>query len=134
MKNPIQLTQLQLVLLLLVDKGRGNLSWYELANSLSRLDIVREPDMMVVLKDLVAQGLLERHIQPGSPRDRWEITPVGTEFLRHLQQLISDPDAVKVLKTFAMISLDSTCFNQVPVVDTKLLSEHQYHQDMAPHS
>ncbi|RCJ28649.1 hypothetical protein A6770_23105 [Nostoc minutum NIES-26] len=81
MKNSFQLTQLELVLLKLVAKGQGNWSWYELANSLSRLDIPREPDMMVVLKDLAAKDLLERHIQPGSPRDRWELTPAGTKIL-----------------------------------------------------
>ncbi|MEA5551039.1 hypothetical protein VB713_08615 [Anabaena cylindrica UHCC 0172] len=59
-------------------------------NSLSRLDLPREPDMMVVLKNLVARGLLERHIQTGSPRDRWNLTPAST----------------------------------------KILMEHQYHQDM----
>ncbi|MBD2386551.1 hypothetical protein [Cylindrospermum sp. FACHB-282] len=85
MKNSIQLTQLELVLIKLVAKGQGNWSWYELANSLSRLDVPREPDMMVVLKDLVAKGLLERHIQPGSPRDRWELTPAGTKILMEYQ-------------------------------------------------
>ncbi|WP_414563809.1 MULTISPECIES: hypothetical protein [unclassified Anabaena] len=81
MKNSIQLTQLELVLLKLVAKGQGNFSWYELANSLSRLDVPREPDMMVVLKNLVAKGLLTRHIQPGSPRDSWDLTPIGTNIL-----------------------------------------------------
>lgn len=85
MKNSIQLTQLELVLLKLVVKGQGNWSWYELANSLSRLDVPREPDMMAVLKDLVAKDLLERHILPGSPRDRWELTPAGTKILMEYQ-------------------------------------------------
>ncbi|MDF2388141.1 hypothetical protein JMG10_42355 [Nostoc ellipsosporum NOK] len=85
MKNFFQLTQLELVLLKLVAQGQGNWSWYELANSLSRLDVPREPDMMVVLKDMVAKGLVERHIQPGSPRDRWELTPTGTKILMESQ-------------------------------------------------
>lgn len=81
MKNSIQLTQLELALLKLVAKGQGNFSWYELANSLSRLDVPREPDMMVVLKDMVAKDLLKRHIQPGSPRDSWALTPTGINIL-----------------------------------------------------
>ncbi|MDH6059940.1 hypothetical protein NWP17_05730 [Chrysosporum bergii ANA360D] len=81
MKNSIQLTQLELVLLKLVAKGQGNFSWYELANSLSRLDVPREPDMMTVLKNLVAKGLLKRHIQPGSPRDSWDLTPTGMKMV-----------------------------------------------------
>ncbi|NES99453.1 MAG: hypothetical protein F6K61_02555 [Sphaerospermopsis sp. SIO1G1] len=85
MKNSIQLTQLELALLKLVAKGKGNWSWYELANALSRLDIPREPDMMVVLKDMITKDLVERHIQPGSPRDRWELTPVGTKILMEHQ-------------------------------------------------
>ncbi len=85
MENSIQLTQLELVLLQLVAKGKGSWSWYELANSLSRLDVPREPDMMIVLKDLATKGLLERHIQPGSPRDGWELTPAGTKVLSEYQ-------------------------------------------------
>jgi PadR family transcriptional regulator PadR len=85
MKNTIKLTQLELVLLQLVFKGKGNWSWYEIASSLSRLDVPREPDMMTVLKDMKSKGLVERHIQPGSPRDRWELTPIGSEILMECQ-------------------------------------------------
>jgi PadR family transcriptional regulator PadR len=81
MKNSTQLTQLELVLLKLVAKGEGKWSWYEIANSLSRLDVPREPDMMVVLKSMQSRDLLARHIQPGSPRDRWELTPTGIKIL-----------------------------------------------------
>ncbi|WYL97329.1 MAG: hypothetical protein HEQ35_29200 [Gloeotrichia echinulata IR180] len=81
MKNAVKVTQLELVLLELVAKGEGNWSWYEIANHLSRLDVPREPDMMVVLKNLAAKGLLTRYVQPGSPRDRWDLTPTGTKML-----------------------------------------------------
>ena len=70
MNHPIILTQLEFVLLQLVAKGDGKWSWYEIAQALSRLDVPREPDMMQVLKKLAAEGLLNREIQPGSPRDR----------------------------------------------------------------
>ena len=43
MKNITQLTQLEFVLLKLVEKGKGQWSWYELANALSRQDVPREP-------------------------------------------------------------------------------------------
>jgi DNA-binding PadR family transcriptional regulator len=85
MKNSIQLTQLELVLLELVAKGEGNWSWYEIASSLSRLDVPRETDMMVALKDLVGKGLLQRYVESGSPRDRWELTPAGTKILMECQ-------------------------------------------------
>lgn len=39
MKDTVQLTQLELVLLQLVEKGKGKWSWYELANTLSRRDV-----------------------------------------------------------------------------------------------
>ncbi|CCI26945.1 MAG: hypothetical protein ACK4XH_14015 [Microcystis sp.] len=39
MKDTVQLTQLELVLLQLVEKGKGKWSWYELANALSRRDV-----------------------------------------------------------------------------------------------
>jgi len=81
MKNLTQLTQLELVLLELVAKGQGKWSWYELANALSRRDVPREPDMMVVLKKLAAEGLVKRYVETNSPRDRWELTPEGSMVL-----------------------------------------------------
>lgn len=77
MTNSLKLTRLELVLIQLVAKGNGNWSWYEIASHLSRLDVPREPDMMVVLKKLAAEGLLKRYVQTGSPRDRWELTSTG---------------------------------------------------------
>jgi PadR family transcriptional regulator PadR len=73
MKNLTQLTQLELVLLELVAKGQGKWSWYELANALSRRDVPREPDMMVVLKKLAADGLgidARRVYGVGKPKSR----------------------------------------------------------------
>ncbi len=84
MKNLTQLTQLELVLLKLVAKGQGKWSWYELANALSRRDVPREPDMMVVLKKLIADGLIQRYIETDSPRDRWELTTEGEILLKDL--------------------------------------------------
>ncbi len=84
MKDSIKLTQLELVLLKLVAKGEGNWSWYEIATSLSRLDVPREPDMMIVLKNLAAEGLLRRYVEQGSPRDRWELTPAGNKILMEI--------------------------------------------------
>jgi DNA-binding MarR family transcriptional regulator len=77
----MQLTQLEFVLLELVAKGEGKWSWYELANALSRRDVPREPDMMVVLKQLAADGLLIRYVEAESPRDRWELTAEGNAIL-----------------------------------------------------
>jgi len=77
MQNLTQLTQLELVIFELVAKGQGNWSWYELANALSRRDVPREPDMMVVLKKLSADGLVKRYIETASPRERWELTAEG---------------------------------------------------------
>ena len=38
--------------------------------------------MMVVLKQLAADGLLKRHVEAGSPRDRWELTDEGNVILK----------------------------------------------------
>ncbi|MCL1462919.1 hypothetical protein [Argonema galeatum] len=81
MTDSIKLTQLELVLLQLVAKGEGKWGWYELANALSRRDVPREPDMMVVLKKMAADGLVKEYVQSGSPRDRWELTPAGASIL-----------------------------------------------------
>ena len=81
MQNLTQLTQLELVLLALVARGKGKCSWYQLAKQLSYRDVPREPDMMVVLKKLAADGLVKRYIETGSPRDRWEWTTEGSILL-----------------------------------------------------
>jgi len=81
MKNLSQLTQLELVLLELVAKGQGKWSWYELANALSRRDVPREPDMMIVLKQIAANGFVRQYIEINSPRDRWELTLEGSIIL-----------------------------------------------------
>lgn len=82
MKEVVQLTQLELMLLQLIEKGKGQWSWYEIANALSRQDVPREPDMMTVLKNLARQGFVKRYIEPGSPRDRWELTSEGELLLQ----------------------------------------------------
>ena len=38
--------------------------------------------MMAVFKKLAADGLVKRYAQPGSPRDRWELTENGTIILK----------------------------------------------------
>jgi PadR family transcriptional regulator PadR len=82
MKNTVQLTQLELVLLQFVERGKGEWSWYELANALSRRDVPREPDMMTVLKNLAQQGLVKRYVEKESPHDRWELTSKGEVLLK----------------------------------------------------
>lgn len=76
------LSELEMVLLRLVQQGGGRWGWYQLASRLSRLDVPREPDMMARLKALVEDGYLVRHTSPGSPNDRWELTEAGREALR----------------------------------------------------
>jgi PadR family transcriptional regulator PadR len=82
MKNITQLTQLELVLLKLVEKGKGQWSWYELGNALSRQDVPREPDMMEVLKNIAHRGLVNRYVEKDSPCDRWELTLEGITVLK----------------------------------------------------
>ena len=82
MKDVMQLTQLELVLLQLIERGKGQWSCYELASSLSRRDVPKEPDMMRVLKNLAERGLVRRYVEKGSPRDRWELTLEGELLLR----------------------------------------------------
>ena len=72
-----KLSELERVLLRLVDKGGGQWGWHQLASHLSRMDVPRQPDMMTVLKKLAAEGLLVRHVTEGSPNDRWDLTEEG---------------------------------------------------------
>ena len=76
-----KLTQLELVLLQLIQKGQGKWSWYELANALSRCDVPREPDMMEVLKKSEKEGLILREVKENSPRDAYSLTDEGLELL-----------------------------------------------------
>lgn len=106
MNHQIILTQLEFVLLQLVAKGEGQWSWYEIAQALSRLDVPREPDMMQVLKKLATEGFLNREVQPGSPRDRWELTEAGKSKI----QMDKRPTTIELLRKpdcFKAISLDS---------------------------
>jgi len=125
MEDSIKLTKLELVLLELVDKGEGNWSWYELANALSRRDVPREPDIMVVLKKLAADGLLKRTVEPGSPRDRYSLTIAGTIVLRSgkksdrimmsaPQEKLSDRKVkLKQLQEWAQAQIDRTAKPEV---------------------
>lgn len=83
MKDTIQLTQLELVLLELILKGQGQWSWYDLANALSRRDVPREPDMMTVLKKMIERGLVQRYIEKDSPHDRWKLALKGELLLKY---------------------------------------------------
>jgi len=74
-----RLSELEMVLLRLVEKGGGRWGWHQLASQLSRVDVPRQPDMMSVLKKLAAEGLLVRHVIEGSPNDRWELTEPGKQ-------------------------------------------------------
>jgi PadR family transcriptional regulator PadR len=76
-----KLTQLELVLLQLIQKGQGKWSWYELANALSCRDVPREPDMMEVLKKLEKKGLILREVKENSPRDAYLLTSKGINVL-----------------------------------------------------
>ena len=99
MRKIQKLTQLEYTLLRLVAKGRGQWSWYELANRLANMDVPRDPDMMDVLQSLVQRGFLARYTQRKSPRDRWVLTLNGHFVLRGLQsQQTNKRFAVEVIE------------------------------------
>lgn len=106
MNHSNELTQLELILLQLVAKGEGIWSWYEIAQALSRLDVPREPDMMEVLKKLAAEGFLTREVQPGSPRDRWELTQAGKKRLSDAKAGRTVGDVSPSISTESMIMID----------------------------
>lgn len=76
-----ELTAFELTLLQLIRAGAGKYDWYRLETRLSRMDVPRVPDMMSVLKDMIARGLVLRYVTPASPRDRWEVTEKGRALL-----------------------------------------------------
>ena len=114
MKNLTQLTQLELVLLELVAKGQGKWSWYELANALSRRDVPREPDMMVVLKKLAVDGLVKRYVETNSPRDRWELTPEGSMVLANPKAYSQSRIRIYLIPLRKSESNSSDYFTRVP--------------------
>jgi PadR family transcriptional regulator PadR len=71
------LTDYEIVLLDLVRKGKGEWGWYQIERRLSNMDVPREPGAMTILKSLKGRGLVVRHVTPGQPNDRWEITDAG---------------------------------------------------------
>ncbi|AUX35896.1 MULTISPECIES: hypothetical protein [Sorangium] len=84
-----ELSALEAALLQIVNEGRGEYSWYAIVSHLSDMDVPRDPDAMVALKELARCGLLRRHVNPGSPQDKWEITSIGLEAL---QRRLADED------------------------------------------
>jgi PadR family transcriptional regulator PadR len=72
-----ELTELERVILQLVERGDGKWGWYKIATRLSSLDVPRDPDLMTVLKTLVVKGLVNRSTTEGSPHDQWELTESG---------------------------------------------------------
>ena len=74
-------TQLELVLLDLVRQGRGTWGWYQIETKLSRIEVPRAPNAIAILKEMAQRGLVMRYVEPGSPNDRWELTPDGASLL-----------------------------------------------------
>ena len=66
----------------LVRRGDGKWGWYQFEIRLSNIDVPRNPDLMTVLKRLADLGLVVRHLNPGSPNDRWELTEMGRSELK----------------------------------------------------
>lgn len=120
MNHSTILTQLEFVLLQLVAKGEGKWSWYEIAQALSRLDVPREPDMMQVLKKLAAEGFLNREVQPGSPRDRWELTLSGQNKIRMMPNSLKMKDIVIPAEYFEEMRLQEI---KVMPLDSKTIAK-----------
>jgi hypothetical protein len=68
--------ELERVVLHLVREGAGNASWHRLATRLPSFDVPLVPDLMEVLRDLNARGLVTQTLV-SSGMDRWAITPQG---------------------------------------------------------
>jgi hypothetical protein len=82
-----ELSVLEAALLQIVNEGKGEYGWYAIVSHLSDMDVPRDPDAMVALKELARRGLLRRHVSPGSAGDKWEITDIG---LTELQRRFAD--------------------------------------------
>lgn len=67
---------LERTVLRLVRDGGGRASWHDLATRLPSYDVPLDPDVMTVLKDLHARGLVTRTLVGGG-MDAWAITPAG---------------------------------------------------------
>jgi hypothetical protein len=68
--------ELERVVLRLVREGGGKASWHRLATRLPSFDVPLVPDLMTVLKDLEARGLVTQELVGGG-MDRWAVTPAG---------------------------------------------------------
>jgi hypothetical protein len=71
---------LERTVLRLVREGRGRASWHSLATRLPSFDVPLDPDVMTVLKDLQARGLVTRTLVGGG-MDAWAITLAGEAVL-----------------------------------------------------
>jgi hypothetical protein len=71
---------LERAVLQMVRNGGGQASWHRLATWLPSFDVPLTPDLMVVLKDLKARGLVTQTLVGGG-MDRWAITAAGEALL-----------------------------------------------------
>lgn len=72
--------ELERTVLHLVREGGGQASWHRLATRLPSYDVPLQPDLMKVLQDLKARGLVTQTLAGGG-MDRWAITPAGVAAL-----------------------------------------------------
>ena len=80
----------ELALLRLVERHRGEASWYRLGRDLTFEPVPPAPDMMQMLKQLAAAGFVSRTLCGGG-MDAWAVTEAGARWLaeasRHTWQL-----------------------------------------------
>src|SRR5262249_33108621 len=73
-------SRLERTVLRLVREGGGRASWHRPATRLPAFDGPLDPDVMTVLEDLQARGLVTRTLVGGG-MDAWAITPSGEALL-----------------------------------------------------
>jgi DNA-binding PadR family transcriptional regulator len=71
----------QALLLEIVDKGAAKLSARAIDIRFSDRHAATGVSVLDMLKELAREQLVERHVEPGNPVDRWEITAAGRTWL-----------------------------------------------------
>lgn len=65
----------------IVRQGEGTFSWYNIERRLSNEDVPRQFDLMAILIELSAVGLVVRNQAHGSEDSTWELTDSGVHYL-----------------------------------------------------
>jgi hypothetical protein len=80
--SPPTLEDLELAILQLVAKGKGEWRWHNVASHLSSRGMIGSYNLIHVFKDMMSKGWVKETTTSDHPHPKWDITELGSEVLK----------------------------------------------------